>query len=176
MIFQALIQLHRKEFLDMYPFTEAMCKAIRRLSDIQGSELLKEIKQSAEIQHMMCTYESYLQDTRSGLHGKTSHFWIHYTDLVQLFLLFSRACHINDLDLFTYCIREIAAIFFRTNRHKYTRWMVRYHIDLLNMDETHPRVRDILKKGALTVRRTEKSFSRAPVDLRANYKCRCGVS
>jgi len=33
------------------------------------------------------------------------------------------------------------------------------------MDETHPGVRVVLENGALTVRRTKKAFSRAPVDL-----------
>ena len=35
----------------------------------------------------------------------------------------------------------------------------------LNVDNTHPGVREVLEKGALTIRRTSKSFSRAAVDL-----------
>ena len=43
--------------------------------------------------------------------------------------------------------------------------MTRYHIDLLNTDETHPGARTMLEAGALTVQRTTKPFSRRPVDL-----------
>ena len=35
----------------------------------------------------------------------------------------------------------------------------------LNVDNTHPGVREVLEKGALTIRRTSKFFSRAAVDL-----------
>jgi len=77
------------------------------------------------------------------------------------------ACHTNDVVLFTYYIREIAAVFFATNRHNYARWVVRYHLDLLNMDETHQGVRAIIKNGALTVRQ-KKAFSRAPVEQTVN--------
>ena len=47
----------------------------------------------------------------------------------------------------------------------YARWMAKYQLYLLNMDETHPGLRDILKAGGFAVRRTDHSFSRCPVDL-----------
>ena len=56
-------------------------------------------------------------------------------------------------------------IFFAANRPNYARWMVVYHLNLLNMHITHPGVIDTLFKGALSIRRTDKHFSRCPVDL-----------
>ena len=43
--------------------------------------------------------------------------------------------------------------------------MVRYHLNLLNIEQSHPGVREMLLSGALSVRRTNKSFTRTPVDL-----------
>ena len=113
----------------------------------------------------MQNYEQYTDLTRSGDHGKTAAFWIMYIDLVELYLLFSRACHTNDLELFIFCLGKMCAVFFATSRPNCARWMNRYHLDLLNIDETHPGARAMLEAGALTVRRTTRSFSRSPVDL-----------
>ena len=77
-----------------------------------------------------------------------------YIDLVELYLLFSRACHTNDLELFIFCLGKMCVVFFATSRPNYARWMTKYHLDLLNIDETHPGARAMLEAGALTVRRT----------------------
>ena len=76
-----------------------------------------------------------------------------YIDLVELYLLFSRACHTNDLELFIFCLGKMCAVFFATSRPNYARWMTRYHLDLLNIDETYPGARAMLEAGALMVRR-----------------------
>ena len=68
-----------------------------------------------------------------------------YIDLAQLYLLFSRACHTNDLELFIFCLGKMCAVFFAANRNNYARWMVRYHLNLLNVDTTHPGVSRMLK-------------------------------
>lgn len=43
--------------------------------------------------------------------------------------------------------------------------MVKYHDNLLKIDETHPGLRDQLKKGSFDVKRTNKNFSRQLVNL-----------
>jgi len=43
--------------------------------------------------------------------------------------------------------------------------MVRYHLNLLNIDSTHPGIRHILLSGGLSVRRSTKPFTRTPIDL-----------
>ncbi len=88
-----------------------------------------------------------------------------YVQLVHLFLLFSRACKTNDVDLFLHGLGHMLPVFFAGNRPNYARWMVRYHLNLVNMDKTHPGVQRVLENGALSVRRTKKTFSRTPVDM-----------
>ena len=43
--------------------------------------------------------------------------------------------------------------------------MIRFLLNLLNIDETHPGVRQMLEKGALSVRRSNVAFGRNPIDL-----------
>ena len=43
--------------------------------------------------------------------------------------------------------------------------MVRYQLNLLNIDESHPGAKSVLMSGGLSVRRSNKTFSRTPVDL-----------
>ena len=52
--------------------------------------------------------------------------------------LLSRAVHTNDLALFTYCIGEMYTLFFATINPNSVRHMVRYHLNVLNIDITHP--------------------------------------
>jgi hypothetical protein len=43
--------------------------------------------------------------------------------------------------------------------------MVRYYLNLCNIDDTQPGLKDTLESGALSIRRTDKSFSRTAVDM-----------
>ena len=88
-----------------------------------------------------------------------------YIQAIHVYLLFHRACRTNELDLFIYALGQMRYSFFAGSRPNYARWMVRYHMNLLNVDKTHPGVRDILQQGALSIRRTDKSFFRAAVDI-----------
>ena len=82
--------------------------------------------------------------------------------LFQTYMVFDRACNTNDVDLFVYALKQMIPIF---HRSIYARLMVLYHINLMNMDITHPGVRDLLARGGFSIRRTSKNFSRCLVDL-----------
>ena len=56
-------------------------------------------------------------------------------------------------------------LFFITNHSNYARYMVRYHLNLLNMDEMYPGARSVLESCGLSVRRSDKTFCGTPVDL-----------
>jgi len=112
------------------------------------------------------------RNQRLGKHGATAQYWMVYIDLVQLYLLFSRT---NDLELYIHCLGRMCSIFFATSRPNYSRWMVRYHLNLLNIDITHPGIRETLKNGGLSVRRTEKTFlpKSSWFNLGTDGQCRC---
>lgn len=88
-----------------------------------------------------------------------------YVSFVELNQLFSRATRTNDLDLFIYCFGDMCSIFFVTNHPNYARYVMRYHLNLLNIDSTHPGIRHILLSGGFSVRWSTKPFARTPIDL-----------
>lgn len=118
-----------------------------------------------ELNLLFQKYVKFSNETKTGKHGSTAQFWYMYIELVELFLLFSRSCRTNDLPLFTYCLGRMCAVFFAANRPNYARWMTKYHLNLLNIDITHPEAREMLQNGGLSIRRSSKSFSRIPVDM-----------
>ena len=59
----------------------------------------------------------------------------------------------------------IIALFFVTNHVNYSRWLSKFQLDLLNIHNTYPGLREILDQCAFSVRRTDHNFSRLPVDL-----------
>ena len=64
-----------------------------------------------------------------------------YVDIVHDFLTFDRACRTNDIDLSICGLSRICHLFFTTHRPNYARWMVRYCLNLQNMDTTHAGIR-----------------------------------
>lgn len=60
---------------------------------------------------------------------------------------------------------KIANLFFAFNQQNYSRYLVKYHDNLLKIDHTHPGLKVQLEKGTFGVKRTEKEGSRQSVDL-----------
>lgn len=149
----------------MGPLPEAFISAVASARQDLTPDAFHNIEVSDEYHDLMKRYAEYTELTLSGQHGSTARFWMLYIKLVQIFMQFSRAYRTNDLELFVYTLGEMCPIFFAGNRPNYARWMVRYYHNLMNMDSTHPGVRNMLEQGALSVRRTNKTFSRTQVDI-----------
>ena len=155
--------LHFKSFLNVNgPLPKSLQDKITLLADKPSTELMLQIESCHDYKGIMIKYVEYTKCTLSGKHGNTSRILMTYVKLVDIYLRFSRACRSNDLELF---ICEMCPLFFTTSRPNYARWMVRYYLNLLNVDQTHPGVKQILVGGALSIRRTNKTFSRTAVDL-----------
>ena len=149
----AISVLHFQSFLEKEgPLPDNLLAQLNKLHDMPSPESLSNIESTIEYKALMRRYEVFTDETRSEKHGITGKYWIMYLDLVKLYLLLSRAVHTNDLDLFTYCIGEMCPLFFATNHPNYARYMVRYHLNLLNIDITHPGASDILRAGGLSVK------------------------
>lgn len=88
-----------------------------------------------------------------------------YIQLIDLYHQFVRSIRTADYKLFIYLLPEISNLFFIFNHQKYARWLVRYHDNLMKMEETHPRITEYFENGIISVRRTSKPFSRIPIDL-----------
>lgn len=99
--------------------------------------------------------------------GKTAHFYMTYTHLINYYHMLSRSFRTGDVALFKYTrnLPKIANLFFVFNQRNYARWLAKYHDNLITIDETHPEIVESMKKGYFGIQRTKKSFSRQPIDL-----------
>ena len=159
----AIKMLHFKCFLlEHGPLSQSFMDALEIIHSTPTPNALEKFETSADYKKVMQMYEEFNEKTRKGAHGATAQYWIMYVDLLDLHQRFSRAVRTNDVDFFIYCLGKMCSIFFSTNHPNYARYMVRYQLNLLNID---PCARDILLSGGLSVRRSSKEFTRTAVDL-----------
>lgn len=161
----AMQVLHLRMFLsEKGPIPATVLNLIEDLNNRPHPDLLDELS-SSELEEFLDAYEEFKKETMDGKHGSTAKYWIIYIELEHRYKLLDRACRTNDLQLFAYALSLICPIFFSCHRPNYARWMTRYQLNLINIDSTHPGLKRTLEDGALSIRRTNKSFSRTAVDL-----------
>lgn len=120
---------------------------------------------SSNTSELFDQYETYCQSTLDGCHGKTAQFWLMYVKFIGLYHNFERAIRTGDHKLFIWCLPGLMTLFFAFHHQNYARWLVRYHDNLLRMEDTHPGITQEFENGIISVRRTSKPFSRLPIDL-----------
>ena len=76
---------------------------------------------SKELPSILEAYTSFCEKT-SGNHGKTAQYWIGYINLVNLYHKFSRSIRSGDLELYIYCLPNLAEFFFAFNHDNYGKW------------------------------------------------------
>ena len=158
---------HIELFLQLEEANDRFGHLVETLKNVKTSpspESMDDVEQSDEYKAFMMAYEIFCDDTRHGKHGVNAQFWRNYIDMVDIYMLFSRAVRTNDVDLFTFMLGEMTDIFFAACRPNYSRYMCLYYLRLLNMDATHPGIRQQLERGGLSVRLSSNSFARQPVD------------
>ena len=74
--------------------------------------------------------------TRQGDHVKAVMFWMIYVDLVRYYLLLDGACRTNDVDLYIFALSKICPIIFITHRPNYARYITRYLLNMINVENT----------------------------------------
>jgi hypothetical protein len=162
----AVQSLHFSAFLREFgKIPDIVLAALADIEKEPSPAIIHNLEETDQYITFMTAYEIYTEQTLEGQHGSTAQYWMVYVKLVNQFLLFTRACRTNDLTLFIYALEQMIPVFFAGNRPNYARWMIRYHLNLLNAESTHPGVTQMLQDGALSVRRTPKSFSRTAVDM-----------
>ena len=130
-----------------------------------NADSMEALESSEEFTTYVHQYRAFTQRTLEGEHGSTAQYWVQYVELVHRFQLYSRGYRTNNLDLFVYALGRMIPAFFAGNRPNYARWMICYHLNLLNIDTSHPGLRQVLENGALAIKRTNRPFSRTGVDM-----------
>lgn len=59
----------------------------------------------------------------------------------------------------------MSTVFFAFNHPNYSRWIIKFHDNLLKMEADYPNYKHNFVNGCFSVKRTNKPFSRSPVDL-----------
>lgn len=135
------------------------------LKDIQETGSITSVTTDGPLDQLLKEYSEYYEKTITGEFGKTPQFYLIYIRLVNYYQLLSRSIRTADFELYKYILPKIANLFFIFNQPNYARWIVKYHDNLLRVEETHPGLLDELEKCSFGVKRTEKPFSRQPIDL-----------
>ena len=60
----------------------------------------------------------------------------------------------GDLDSHIICLAKAINYFYVLNHPNYARWTVRYHDNLLKLQETHPEIYDEFKAGWFGIKQT----------------------
>ncbi|KAK3861799.1 hypothetical protein Pcinc_032273 [Petrolisthes cinctipes] len=95
--------------------------------------------------------------------GATTQFWGIYIFLInRIHRELQRCVKMNDVDGYIDVFPAVLDVFFALHRPNYTRWGTLFIQRLLTAD---PALRDVLQKGAFSVWRTLKNYSRSAVDL-----------
>ena len=75
-----------------------------------------------------------------------------------------RAVKTNDFDLYAITLQDMSSMFFSFDMQNYARYLTYYSVFLANIHQTHPRAKDLLKRGAMSVARTYIPGNRCAVD------------
>ena len=133
-----------------------------QLVNDQSPDMMQEIESSQEYEDIMIKYMDYTDSTLRGEYGNMARYWMTYVHLVLIYHKF------NNIELFIHApiaLRQMIPVSFTANRLNYSRWKVHYYFNLINMEETQAGITEVLANGALSIHRTDKSFSRSPIDL-----------
>lgn len=162
----ALQTLHFESFYNSLNISqEKQTEIMNYLTEFKNSKSIDVMITNDSISEIFIKYEEHCKKTLQGEHGKTAQFYMIYINLIDYYLMLNRSIRLPDFKLFKYILTQIASIFFIFNQQNYSRYLVLYLDKLMKVEETHPGLLERLEKGSFGVKRTQKSFSRQPVDL-----------
>ena len=132
------------------------------LENVQKEPLQDLTVSDENVNELLFKFKVFHSEVVTGIHGKTQQFCGLYIQFVDYYLLVERSVRMGHLELFCYILPKITNLSFIFNQMNDARWLVWYHNALLNVDETHPGLKNDLLIG---VKRTDKPFSKIPLDL-----------
>ena len=185
---EALHRLLMKEFAQSYDcsilpecLTETSRETLANLTENITSDNLTRALNDDGISMKIEEYLAFCDNARKGSLGKTGQFWISYMDHVSLIFKLLRAIKTNSFDLYAYCIREMCDLFFSFGGHNYARYLTYFSAFITNIEASHPGALEEIKRGVLSVARSQIPGNRCEVDktmeetLMKNSKSRGGA-
>ncbi len=141
---------------------------IQTFNDVMTSvpedpSLVKRYLDDPVITKHLAEYDEFFTSVLDGLLGSTAQFWGIYIFLMnRLHRELQRSVKTNDVGRYIKIFPILLDVFFALNRPNYARWGTLF---LQKLDDGGAEFRDILERGAFSIRRTRKDFSRSAVDL-----------
>ena len=122
--------------------------------------------ENQRVQRILKEYQQFEERVSAGEYGVTAQYYGIFLRLMDCYFLHSRSIRTGNYELYINVLPYMNDIFFAFNLFNYARWMTRLHHNYLNVESTHPGLRDShFKRGSFSVRRTGKDFSRQPTDF-----------
>ena len=112
-------------------------------------------------------YELYFNSVMRGALGPTAQYWAIYIFMVnRIHRELTRALRTNDVNSYISILPAVIDILFGLNRPNYARWGGGGGVLFLQKRSTaSPQTRSVLEKGAFSIQRTKKNYSRSAIDL-----------
>lgn len=110
-------------------------------------------------------YKQFREITLQGGHGKTPQYYLQYTELINIYLRFSRSIRCSNFELTLDSIFEMCGYFFAFNQPNYAKWAAMYLNNLIKLKVENSTLLQEFREGAFGIRRTKSSLGRSPVDL-----------
>lgn len=110
-------------------------------------------------------YKQFREITLQGGHGKTAQYYLQYTELINIFLRFSRSIRCSNFELYLDSIFEMCGYFFAFNQPNYAKWAAMYLNNLIKLKVENSTLLQEFREGAFGIRRTKSCLGRSPVDL-----------
>ena len=149
--------LHFERFVDEHKISLTQ-REIEYLTDLKtqprenlqlGNDLLQQI---------FGNYEKYEAETLKGNHWRTAQIYITFIRFVKYYLMLNASIRTSDLELLKYMLPFITNLFFVFNQQNYSRFLVKYHDNLLRIDITHPGLKLLLNMAHLESKELRKLF------------------
>ena len=106
----------------------------REIAEYNDLENPTAVNISKELSSILEAYTSFCDKTS----GKTAQYWMGYINLVNLYHEFSRSIRSGDLELYIYCLPNLAEFFFAFNHDNHGKWWTKYNENLISINITHP--------------------------------------
>jgi len=117
------------------------------------------------LQKLLEGHKEFREVTLQGGHGKIAQYYLQYTELVNLYLRFSRSIRCSNFELYLDSISEMCDYFFAFNLPNYSKWAAMYLNNLIKLKIENSALVAEFREGAFGVRRTKSCLGRSPVDL-----------
>lgn len=159
--------LHFESFLNLYEIeiSNDLMVVITTLKSKKIDENFFSKPENVELNDLLNKYDNYVEKTLNGDYGYTPKYYMMYVEYINNYQTFSRGIRMGDFEMYKFMLNVLCNLFFVCNLVNYCRWILWYLDQLLNVSQTHPYVAYQLKNGFFGIKRTDKAFSRMPIDL-----------